>query len=213
MPDGDGPGGGTHSLQLLQVALGVQEPFTEQPQACIPQWVVTEVKLTQSGQGAQHAGQDSAAGLCQATVLEAGAGGQMSAGPHKPGCGPHCKRSHPSVYRKAGTEPPHAHTLCLQKPYSRAFLAEGPHLRLPPTRQGCPGTPGGCEEAGPVAQEGGRTAGGQTLTRGPQPPGPLAEACPPTRLPRSPHFLGHTRGLDLSSAWGKHLGWHHPALT
>lgn len=67
------PREGTHSLQLLQVALGMQEPLAEQLQAHVPQWVVTEVQLAQGVHGAQHAGQDPTAGLRQAAVLEAGA--------------------------------------------------------------------------------------------------------------------------------------------
>lgn len=43
---------GAHSLQLLDVALGVQEPFAEEPQARVPQRVVTEVQLAQGGQSA-----------------------------------------------------------------------------------------------------------------------------------------------------------------
>ena len=73
-----GPGQ-AHSLQLLQAALGVQEPLTEQPQAGIPQRVVAEVQLPQGGQGAQHARQDSAASLRQAAVLEAGDTGRQGA--------------------------------------------------------------------------------------------------------------------------------------
>lgn len=63
--------GGAHSLQLLDVALGVQEPFAEELQARIPQRVVTEVQLTQGGQRAQHVRQGPTAGLRQAAVLEA----------------------------------------------------------------------------------------------------------------------------------------------
>ena len=106
-----GPGWGAHSLQLLQVALRVQEPLAEQLQAGVAQRVVAEVQLLQGGQGVQHAGQDPAAGLCQAAVLEAG-DTWPSAGPTSRLQLP-CKTSHPSVCRspsKADTEPPPPHT-------------------------------------------------------------------------------------------------------
>lgn len=74
-------------LQLLQVALGVQEPLTEQPQAGVPQWVVAEMQLPQRGQGAQRAGQDPAARLGQGAVLQAElldlAGGALQALQHQ----------------------------------------------------------------------------------------------------------------------------------
>lgn len=82
MPGAVRPGrapGKAHSLQLLQAALGVQEPLTEQPQAGIPQWVVAEVQLAQAGQGAQRARQDPAASFRQAAVLEAGDTGRQGA--------------------------------------------------------------------------------------------------------------------------------------
>lgn len=88
-----GPGSGAHSLQLLQVALRVQEPLAEQLQAGVTQRVVAEVQLPQGGQGAQHAGQDPAAGLRQAAVLEAGHT-WPSAGPTSRLRLPH-KTSHP----------------------------------------------------------------------------------------------------------------------
>lgn len=68
-------GGGwsvTHSLQVLQVALGVQEALAQQLQARVLQRVVAEVQLPQGGHGAQHVGQDPTAGFGQAAVLEAG---------------------------------------------------------------------------------------------------------------------------------------------
>lgn len=63
--------GREHSLQPLDVALGVQEAIAQELQACVPQRVVAEVQLAQGGQAAQRGGQAPAARLRQAAVLEA----------------------------------------------------------------------------------------------------------------------------------------------
>lgn len=48
--------GREHSLQPLDVALGVQEAIAQELQACVPQRVVAEVQLAQGGQAAQRGG-------------------------------------------------------------------------------------------------------------------------------------------------------------